>query len=487
MRKSANTRPRRVLGAILALCMLVGLLPMTAFAAAPQVPYADWDGTTARWAKPEGYQRIRYHISLVKTDDGQRGTPVPIKDGKTTVTTENTYYDLSGAIANAGSGKYWFTVQSETGTVIGDPDSPTATVNWNNDLSAEMYSVTTYDSSIGAPSEVSWEDGGQNETAAVWTTVGGAQLYQFELYRNGALVHNPILQPQSTAGGNSVEYKVSGYVYNYGGEFQFRVRPIKDGFVGGWAESGTKMVVLNPVDTIKIENASLDVTADQEPQFNAKVAESDLSYYHIIEGWEGSDGKMITSDNAMNDKLTNKITVFEDGVTYNYFLIVTAYSGYMVTDNAQITLNSEALTYNISEMMSQGKAADGDAMAGFPIENGFHQAQLFDLYSATAGAAGLAFIEIQNAEKSASSVSVTAKWDAGEVTPIVCAAVYDASGRMVSMEKIENAQSTGEQAITIALPRDGDLTGAQQLTVKVFLWKDFSSLQPLAPCDEQTI
>ena len=69
MRKSANTRPRRVLGAILALCMLVGLLPMTAFAAAPQVPYADWDGTTARWAKPEGYQRIRYHISLVKTDD----------------------------------------------------------------------------------------------------------------------------------------------------------------------------------------------------------------------------------------------------------------------------------------------------------------------------------------------------------------------------------------------------------------------------------
>ena len=209
-------------------------------------------------------------------------------------------------------------------------------------------------------------------------------MYQFELYRNGALVHNPILQPQSTAGGNSVEYKVSGYVYNYGGEFQFRVRPIKDGFVGGWAESGTKMVVLNPVDTIKIENASLDVTVGQAPQFNAKVEESDLSYYHIIEGWEGSDGKMITSDNAMNDKLTNKITVFEDGVTYNYFLIVTAYSGYMVTDNAQITLNSEALTYNISEMMSQGKAADGDAMAGFPIENGFHQAQLFDLYSATA-------------------------------------------------------------------------------------------------------
>lgn len=482
MKTTANTRPRRVLGAILALCMLVGLLPMTAFAAAPQVPYADWDGTTARWAKPEGYQRIRYHISLVKTDDGQRGTPVPIKDGETTVTTENTYYDLSGAIANAGSGKYWFTVQSETGTVIGDPDSPTARVTWNNDLSEPVDSLTTYDSSIGAPSKVYWEDGGQNETAAVWMTVGGAQLYQFELYRNGALVHNPILQAQNTAGGQFVEYGVSGYVYNYGGEFQFRVRPIKDGFVGGWAESGTKAVVLEPVNTIKIENASLDVTAGQVPQFTATVAESDLSYYHIIEGWEGSDGKMITSDNAMNDRIANKILLFEDGVTYEYFIIVTAYTGYMVSDASPVKLNGKTLDYSIPD-----KAADGDEIAGLPIGGGFHQAQLFDLYSATAGAAGPAFIEIQNAEKSASSVSVTAKWDAGEVTPIVCAAVYDASGRMVSMEKIENAQSTGEQAITIALPRDGDLTGAQQLTVKVFLWKDFSPLQPLAPCDEQTI
>ena len=82
MKTTAKTLSRRVLGAILALCMLAGLLPMTAFAAAPAPLYADWDGTTARWVKPEGYQRIRYHISLVKTDDGQRGTPVPIKDGR---------------------------------------------------------------------------------------------------------------------------------------------------------------------------------------------------------------------------------------------------------------------------------------------------------------------------------------------------------------------------------------------------------------------
>lgn len=475
MRKSANTRPRRVLGAILALCMLVGLLPMTAFAAAPAPLYADWDGTKAEWVQPAGdYQRIRYHILLVPLTGANAGYVV--FEG----TTERTSYDLGSAIANAGSGKYWFTVQSETGTVIGDPDSPTARVTWNNDLSEPVDSLTTYDSSIGAPSEVYWEDGGQNETAAVWMTVGGAQLYQFELYRNGALVHNPILQAQSTAGGQFVEYGVSGYVYNYGGEFQFRVRPIKDGFVGGWAESETKTVELKPVNTIKIENASLDVTAGQAPQFTATVAESDLSYYHIIEGWEGSDGKMITSDNAMNDRIANKISLFEDGVTYEYFIIVTAYTGYMVSDASPVKLNGKTLDYSIPD-----KAADGDEIAGLPIGGGFHQAQLFDLYSVVAGADGPAFVEIQNAAKSASSVSVTAKWDAGEATPIVCAAVYDASGRMVSMEKIENAQSTGTQAIT--LPLSGSLTGAQQLTVKVFLWKDFSSLQPLAPFDEQTI
>ena len=162
---------------------------------------------------------------------------------------------------------------------------------------------------------------------------------------------------------------------------QFRVRPIKDGCVGGWAESGTKMVVLNPVDTIKIENASLDVTVGQAPQFNAKVAESDLSYYHIIEGWEGSDGKMITSDNAMNDRIANKILLFEDGVTYEYFIIVTAYTGYMVSDASPVKLNGKTLDYSIPD-----KAADGDEIEGIPLGGGFHQAQLFDLYSATAGA-----------------------------------------------------------------------------------------------------
>lgn len=408
--------------------------------------------------------------------------------------TERTSYDLGSAIRSNGDGDYFFIVQSETGSlsITADPDDPNAKVTWNGDLSDDAQSRTLYSTSVSleAPSNLRWDG-----NVVVWESVAGVELYDFRLYRNGEelLQYRATLSPPDTSGGKDLVWdgatnSFGGIMQNYGGDYYFKVRSLQEsGYTGDWVQSPVRSITLTKVNGINIENASLDVTADQEPQFNAKVAESDLSYYHIIEGWEGSDGKMITSDNAMNDKLTNKITVFEDGVTYNYFLIVTAYSGYMVTDNAQITLNSEALTYNISEMMSQGKAADGDAMAGFPIENGFHQAQLFDLYSATAGAAGPAFIEIQNAEKSASSVSVTAKWDAGEVTPIVCAAVYDASGRMVSMEKIENAQSTGEQAITIALPRDGDLTGAQQLTVKVFLWKDFSSLQPLAPCDEQTI
>lgn len=49
MKTTAKTLSRRVLGAILALCMLAGLLPMTAFAAAPAPLYADWDGTKAEW------------------------------------------------------------------------------------------------------------------------------------------------------------------------------------------------------------------------------------------------------------------------------------------------------------------------------------------------------------------------------------------------------------------------------------------------------
>ena len=285
--------------------------------------------------------------------------------------------------------------------------------------------------------------------------------------------------PPDTSGGKDLAWdgatnSFGGIMQNYGGDYYFKVRSLqKSRYTGDWVQSPVRSITLTKVNGINIENASLDVTVGQAPQFNAKVAESDLSYYHIIEGWEGSDGKMITSDNAMNDRIANKISLFEDGVTYEYFIIVTAYTGYMVSDTSPVKLNGKTLDYNIP-----AEAADGDEIAGLPIDGGFHQAQLFNLHSVVAGAAGPAFIEIQNAEKSASSVSVTAKWDAGEATPIVCAAVYDASGRMVSMEKIENAQSTGTQAIT--LPLSGSLSG-EQLTVKVFCGRTFLPCSRLPP------
>ncbi len=484
MKTTAKTLSRRVLGAILALCMLAGLLPMTAFAAAPAPLYADWDGTKAEWVQPAGdYQRIRYHILLVPLTGANAGYVV-FED-----TTERTSYDLGSAISRNGAGDYFFIVQSETGSlsITADPDDPNAQFTWNGDLSTEVQSRTLYSTSVSleAPSNLQWDG-----NVVVWESVAGVELYDFRLYRNEEelLQYRATLSPPDTSGGKDFAWdgatnSFGGIMQNYGGDYYFKVRSLQEsGYTGDWVQSPVRSITLTKVNGINIENASLDVTVGQAPQFNAKVAESDLSYYHIIEGWEGSDGKMITSDNAMNDRIANKISLFEDGVTYEYFIIVTAYTGYMVSDTSPVKLNGKTLDYNIP-----AEAADGDEIAGLPIDGGFHQAQLFNLHSVVAGAAGPAFIEIQNAEKRASSVSVTAKWDAGEVTPIVCAAVYDASGRMVSMEKIENAQSTGEQAITIALPRDGDLTGAQQLTVKVFLWKDFSSLQPLAPCDEQTI
>ncbi|MBE5039851.1 hypothetical protein [Ructibacterium gallinarum] len=481
MKTTAKTLSRRVLGAILALCMLAGLLPMTVFAAAPAPLYADWDGTKAEWVQPAGdYQRIRYHIFLVSRTGANAGRVV-FED-----TTERTSYDLGSAISRNGAGDYFFIVQSETGSlsITADPDDPNAQFTWNGDLSTEVQSRTLYSTSVSleAPSNLQWDG-----NVVVWESVAGVELYDFRLYRNKEelLQYRATLSPPDTSGGKDLAWNgatnpFGGIMQNYGGDYYFKVRSLQEsGYTGDWVQSPVRSITLTKVNGINIENASLDVTVGQAPQFNAKVAESDLSYYHIIEGWEGNDGKMITSDNAMNDRIANKILLFEDGVTYEYFIIVTAYTGYMVSDASPVKLNGKTLDYSIPD-----KAADGDEIAGLPIGGGFHQAQLFDLYSATAGADGPAFVEIQNAAKSASSVSVTAKWDAGEATPIVCAAVYDASGRMVSMEKIENAQSTGTQAIT--LPLSGSLSG-EQLTVKVFLWKDFSSLQPLAPFDEQTV
>ena len=147
-------------------------------------------------------------------------------------------------------------------------------------LSEKKQSVTIYRTSLGAPSDANWQDGSSIGTAATWRTIEGVQAYELELYRNGTLVYAPTLGSQSAAGGEIASYGVSGYVYNYGGEFQFRVRPIQqDIFVGDWAESEAKTVDLEPVSTINIENASLDVTAGQVPHFTATVARDDEQYY----------------------------------------------------------------------------------------------------------------------------------------------------------------------------------------------------------------
>ena len=55
---------------------------------------------------------------------------------------------------------------------------------------------------------------------------------------------------------------------------------------------------------------------------------------------------------------------------------------------------------------------------------------------------------------------------------------------MVSMQRIENVESSGKQTVT--LPISGDIS-TEQLTVKLFLWEGLSSMTPLAPCDEQDI
>ena len=252
--------------------------------------------------------------------------------------TERTSYDLGSAIRSNGDGDYFFIVQSETGSlsITADPDDPNAKVTWNGDLSDDAQSRTLYSTSVSleAPSNLRWDG-----NVVVWESVAGVELYDFRLYRNGEelLQYRATLSPPDTSGGKDLVWdgatnSFGGIMQNYGGDYYFKVRSLQEsGYTGDWVQSPVRSITLTKVNGINIENASLDVTVGQAPQFNAKVAESDLSYYHIIEGWEGSDGKMITSDNAMNDRIANKILLFEDGVTYEYFIIVTAYTGYMVS------------------------------------------------------------------------------------------------------------------------------------------------------------
>ena len=104
------------------------------------------------------------------------------------------------------------------------------------------------------------------------------------------------------------------------------------------------------------------------PAFTATVDEADQDKYEVyLEQWIGSDGKSITSEESFNSEISEdeKITTFEEGVTYYYSVWVKAKEGYAISEEASVYLDGRPADngYTLANH-DEPKRPDGSFLSG---------------------------------------------------------------------------------------------------------------------------
>ena len=268
---------KKLTALLLSLCMLLGMLPMTAFAAG--VPAAPTNlkleltetGLKASWDKPEttgGLDIFEYEVTLYGHFDGTAGE-------KTKVETK--------------------TVQRET------------TCIFTNTGNAEGVINPTYEVEVRAREGVS---------------------------------------------GTGDPDNLSGY---YVTEWT------------GWSNAST-VSLEQIVNAVNLVNVSISMEMGLTPAFTAEVDSSDQDKYEVyLEQWSGSDGKSITSEESFNSKIPEdeRITTFEEGVTYYYSVWVKAKEGYAISEEASVYLNGSPVNKDyILTNHDEPKRPDGSFLSG---------------------------------------------------------------------------------------------------------------------------
>ena len=360
---------RKLTALLLSLCMLLGMLPMTAFAAGvPAAPTnlkleVTADGLKVSWDKPAstgGLDIFEYEVTLYGHFDGIAG-------GKTKVETKTVQRETTCTFTNTGNAEgvinpnYEVEVKAREGVSgTGDPD------NLGN------YHVTEWtDWSNASTVSLDWNEVTFNTTTNnYYTGVVDVRLPDSEnkLYKEGitATGSPDVTQPDGTTSGNEKQ-AVTELLYQYFEKNKEtvpelenvtvddltveavldRVETSQEGDGNSWTPTinvtvnryYTLRLVYNPeadsnnpdekqiVNAVNLVNVSISMEMGLTPAFTAEVDSSDQDKYEVyLEQWSGSDGKSITSEESFNSKIPEdeRITTFEEGVTYRYSVWVKA-------------------------------------------------------------------------------------------------------------------------------------------------------------------
>ena len=401
---------RKLTVLLLSLCMLLGMLPMTAFAAG--VPAAPTNlkleltetGLKVSWDKPAstgGLDIFEYEVTLYGHFDGIAG-------GKTKVETKTVQRETTCTFTNTGNAEgvinpnYEVEVKAREGVSgTGDPD------NLGN------YQVTDWtDWSNASTVSLDWNEVTFNTTINnYYTGVVDVGLPDSEnkLYKEGiTATGNPdVTYPDGTTS-DSEERAVTELLYQYFEENKqtvpdlenvtvndLTVEAVLDGFESSQEGDGnswtptinatvnryyTLRLVYNPeteivqpdtreiVNAVNLVNVSWNVGMGLTPAFTATVDEADQDKYEVyLEQWIGSDGKSITSEESFNSEISEdeKITTFEEGVTYYYSVWVKAKEGYAISEEASVYLDGRPADngYTLANN-DEPKRPDGSFLSG---------------------------------------------------------------------------------------------------------------------------
>ena len=407
---------RKLTALLLSLCMLLGMLPMTAFAAG--VPAAPTNlklertetGLKASWDKPEttgGLDIFEYEVTLYGHFDGTAGE-------KTKVETKTVQRETTCTFTNTGNAEgvinptYEVEVRAREGVSgTGDPDNLSGyyVTEWTGWSSSSSASYKAYDFSVITSVNKYY-------TGVVDVGLPGSEnkLYQEGITATGK---PDVKQPDGTTSGNEKQ-AVTDLLYAYFEENKATVpeladvtgdnlmvktelesiyssrtaediyintegRPVVvvhevvDKYYTLYLEFNPETEIVQPdtreiVNAVNLVNVSWNVGMGLTPAFTATVDEADQDKYEVyLEQWIGSDGKSITSEESFNSEISEdeKITTFEEGVTYYYSVWVKAKEGYAISEEASVYLDGRPADngYTLANN-DEPKRPDGSFLSG---------------------------------------------------------------------------------------------------------------------------
>ena len=400
---------RKLTALLLSLCMLLGMLPMTAFAAG--VPAAPTNlklertetGLKASWDKPEttgGLDIFEYEVTLYGHFDGTAGE-------KTKVETKTVQRETTCTFTNTGNAEgvinptYEVEVRAREGVSgTGDPDNLSGyyVTEWTGWSSSSSASYKAYDFSVKTSTN-------RYYTGVVDVGLPGSEnkLYQEGITATGK---PDVTQPDGTTSENEKQ-AVTELLYQYFEknkatvpelanvtrdnlmvktvleriEVSRTVDPnnyqiiyeVVDKDYTLYLEFNPETEIVQPdtreiVNAVNLVNVSISMEMGLTPAFTAEVDSSDQDKYEVyLEQWSGSDGKSITSEESFNSKIPEdeRITTFEEGVTYRYSVWVKAKEGYAISEEASVYLNGRPANkgYTLTNH-DEPKRPDGSFLSG---------------------------------------------------------------------------------------------------------------------------